>query len=107
MGTKINEGLHYKETCVPSCAEHDICAFGRSEVVQPIQVDRLVTYPLFLIHLRPWMHAISVAPTGVESHLANNSTYKKAFNLTENIQLTAKIIEIDFKTSQNGENHSV
>ena len=35
--------LHYRETCTPTFAEHDIWAIRRS---QPVQVDQLVSYPL-------------------------------------------------------------
>ena len=41
--------LHYRETCAPTCAEHNFWAICRSQLVQ---VDWPVSYPLVFIHLR-------------------------------------------------------
>ena len=41
--------LHYRETCAPTCAEHNFWAIRGS---QPVQGDWLVSYPLVFIHLR-------------------------------------------------------
>ena len=40
--------LHNRETCTPTCAEHDFWHIHRSQLVQ---VDCLVPYPLAFIHL--------------------------------------------------------
>ena len=53
------------------------------------------------------MHAISVTPAGMECHITNNSTCERIFNLTEKkCNLHAKIIQLDYKTIQYGENNS-
>ena len=41
--------LHYRETCAPTCAEHNFWPIRHS---QPIQVDRMISYPLVFIYLR-------------------------------------------------------
>ena len=41
--------LHYRETCPPKCAAHNLWAISRSK---PVQVDCMVSYPLVFIHLR-------------------------------------------------------
>ena len=41
--------LHYREIWPPTCAEHNLCAIRRSQLVQ---VNRLVSYPLLFTYLR-------------------------------------------------------
>ena len=40
--------LHYWETCSPASTEHNCWALSRN---QPVQVDRLISYPLVFIYL--------------------------------------------------------
>ena len=68
--------LHYRESCIPTCAE---CNFWAFRLSLPVQVDQLVSYQLVFIDLRCfllillvyiscWFHW-SIFPTGSHSRV--------------------------------------